>query len=409
MAITKNIETPTEKPEPRKPLEKKVKKGRRAYKQTTGLVRRDFTRKDGTIYQGDIWYMRYSIQDPKDPKKRKKMFVSTGTAVKEDAERMLNVRKAQVIENRHPDLKKDGTTFKDFVNNSYLPHCSDQESYDRKERLCKNLIEEFGNYNLSDITASMLSAHREKRKKAGNKVGTINRVLACIKHIYTVANMKEFKLVSDVKLAEIRSIKNKKEPAGRINYLSKAEVKTLLKKAEGSYLHQIIRWSINTGIRKGRTFQLTWNQIDVANGFIHLPVDKNGDRYDAPLHPKAMEVIKERLAVRKDDIPYVFYNEATLTRWFDAKKAWATLTKEAGLVDFHFHDMRHTFISWLVMSGADLKAVQQLAGHKSFAMTLRYTHLSPTHTMQAVNMLSYEEESDTQEPAETEPETEPKA
>ena len=332
------------------------------------------------------------------------MTVSTGTAVKEDAERMLNVRKAQVIENRHPDLRQtDGKTFKDFVLNSYLPHCSDQESYDRKERLCKNLIEEFGNFNLTDITASMLSEHRAKRKLAGNKVGTINRVLACIKHIFTVANMQEFKLVSDVKLAEIRSVKNGKELKGRINYLSKAEVKTLLAKAEGDYLHQIIRWSINTGLRKGRTFKLTWSMIDVDNGFIHLPVDKSGDRYDAPLHPKAMEVIRERLAVKQDDIPYVFYNENTLTRWFDVKKAWATLTKEAGLIDFHFHDMRHTFISWLAMAGADFKAIQQIAGHKTLAMTLRYAHLSPKHTMTAVNLLSYEEEPDTKEPVGTEP------
>jgi len=61
--------------------------------------------------------------------------------------------------------------------------------------------------------------------------------------------------------------------------------------------------------------------------------------------------------------------------------------KAAGLLDLHFHDLRHTFASRLVMAGVDIVTVKELMGHKTIAMTLRYAHLSPGHQRQAVERL----------------------
>lgn len=58
-----------------------------------------------------------------------------------------------------------------------------------------------------------------------------------------------------------------------------------------------------------------------------------------------------------------------------------------GINDFHFHDMRHTFASHLVMAGVDITTVSRLLGHKSLTMTLRYSHLAPAHMQKAVNIL----------------------
>jgi integrase len=72
----------------------------------------------------------------------------------------------------------------------------------------------------------------------------------------------------------------------------------------------------------------------------------------------------------------------------DPDSAFATAVRRAGITDFTFHDLRHTFASRLVMAGVDLATVKELMGHKHIAMTLRYAHLAPGHKRAAVEVLS---------------------
>ena len=74
-------------------------------------------------------------------------------------------------------------------------------------------------------------------------------------------------------------------------------------------------------------------------------------------------------------------------RYGNIRKAFEGARKRAGIVDFRFHDLRHTFASHLVMAGVDLKTVQELLGHKSFEMSLRYAHLSPEHKKAPLDIL----------------------
>ncbi len=96
---------------------------------------------------------------------------------------------------------------------------------------------------------------------------------------------------------------------------------------------------------------------------------------------------KALIAVPKNpESSYVFCNKDGAP-YGDIKKSFFTALKKAGIIDFHFHDLRHTFASQLVMSGVDLNTVRELLGHKSLEMTLRYSHLSPDHKKRAVDIL----------------------
>jgi len=84
--------------------------------------------------------------------------------------------------------------------------------------------------------------------------------------------------------------------------------------------------------------------------------------------------------------PWVFCKENGKP-YTNVRQSFKTAKRRGGIEDFHFHDLRHTFASRLVMGGVDLTTVKELLGHKSFKMTLRYAHLSPKHKRFAVEVL----------------------
>jgi integrase len=83
----------------------------------------------------------------------------------------------------------------------------------------------------------------------------------------------------------------------------------------------------------------------------------------------------------------VFFNPDTDLPYGDIKNAFNRACKNAEIKDFHFHDLRHTFASYLVMGGQDITTVKELLGHKTLTMTLRYSHLAPSHKVKAVDLL----------------------
>ena len=87
--------------------------------------------------------------------------------------------------------------------------------------------------------------------------------------------------------------------------------------------------------------------------------------------------------LRRVDSPYVFTDRKG-RRFGDVKKGFHAACRRAGIKDFMFHDLRHTFASHLVMAGVDITAIKELLGHKSLSMTLRYAHLSPGHMRPAI-------------------------
>jgi integrase len=143
--------------------------------------------------------------------------------------------------------------------------------------------------------------------------------------------------------------------------------------------------ALHTGMRKGEILSLVWDNVDLKHGFILLDKTKNGDRREIPINQTLKSVLQG--LVRRLDVPYVFFDEAKGRPYKDLKRSFSRACKLAGIKDFRFHDLRHTFASQLVMRGVDITTVSRLLGHKSLTMTLRYSHLSPNHMAKAVELL----------------------
>ena len=92
---------------------------------------------------------------------------------------------------------------------------------------------------------------------------------------------------------------------------------------------------------------------------------------------------------------YVFLSPRTGKQWVDFKKQFHAAVKGASIEDFRFHDTRHTFASHLVMAGVDIKTVQELLGHATLTMTMKYTHLAPDHRLKAIRILDSALQTDT--------------
>jgi integrase len=138
-------------------------------------------------------------------------------------------------------------------------------------------------------------------------------------------------------------------------------------------------------MRKGEIMGLRWDNIDLKAGFIHVTEDesmgqsvKNGEGRSIPIN-NTLRTVLDSLPVRID-------GGKLFTTAFHGD-CFVDALKRAKIRNFHFHDLRHTFASNLAMGGCDLATLKELLGHRTVAMTLRYSHLSGEHKRTAVKIL----------------------
>lgn len=158
------------------------------------------------------------------------------------------------------------------------------------------------------------------------------------------------------------------------------------------HIKPMVLLSMNTGMRQGEVFKLTWSNVNFETK--HLTVTgqtaKSGKVRHIPLNSEAFAVLEKWREQYANDIKFVFANRQGVP--FDnIKKGWAKILKAAEIEDFRWHDLRHHFASRLVMAGVNLNTVRELLGHSSYAMTLRYAHLSAGHKAEAVELLGLPE------------------
>jgi len=179
-----------------------------------------------------------------------------------------------------------------------------------------------------------------------------------------------------------------KENNQRVRFLSEEE-ETRLRDAIENDDWPMIVVALHTGLRQSEQFHLRWENVDFANGIITVPRSKNGETRRLPMNDTVREILRSRPSRLKSALVFPSQTGATPidTRNY-MHRAFTPALRRAGIDGFRWHDLRHTFASRLVMAGVDLRTVQELMGHKTIAMTLRYSHLSPAHQLAAVQRLN---------------------
>jgi integrase len=231
----------------------------------------------------------------------------------------------------------------------------------------------------------------EARAKLEKAVGkpkdeTISRrsVDICVARLKRMFNLSvDWGLMPTSPAARVRLFR---EDRRRVRYLTEEEETGLLD-ACSPQLRRVVLFALHTGMRRGEILGLRWQDVDSKNGVAVIPAEKAKGKRNRfiPLNSVALAVLDE-LPASLDRTALVFKNSEG-GEWDRLRKHWEYAVFAAGLEDFRFHDLRHTYASRLVMAGIDLAVLRELLGHRDFEMTLRYAHLAPSRLKAAVTVL----------------------
>jgi site-specific recombinase XerD len=243
----------------------------------------------------------------------------------------------------------------------------------------KRLLPHIGSARADRLTPHRIEDVLVVLRRQGLSQSTTNRfrsVIGCILGFGVSAGKFQVNPVKDVK--------KYRENAPRVRWLLKWE-EDALRKVLTSKVHEAeFDLALFTGMRRGEQFGLKWKDCHVERATLTV-YGKTAQR-----HVKANRAALEALEVLRESTGEAQYvspnNDGEKQR--DWSEWFREACEKAGVRDFHWHDLRHTFASRLVMEGVDLRTVQSLLGHKDIRMTMRYAHLAPSHLDAAVEKLS---------------------
>ena len=253
-----------------------------------------------------------------------------------------------------------------------------------------------GTLLLSDLSLSTIKKHKDdlkatpKERGGGERSGAdVNRTMAALSSALTFA-VKELEWLEENPIKRVRKFA---ESRGRVRYLSEKELPELLKACRASKnkdLPLAVLLALSTGARQAEVMNLHWKQIDLKAQTATLIDTKNGERRTLPIVGDALELLKERTKVRKidDDRLFPAGPRAKADAVADLRAPWEVALKAAKIEDFHWHDLRHTCASYMAMSGVSPVEMAKLLGHRTLAMTMRYSHLSPQRTIEVADGLA---------------------
>ncbi len=317
--------------------------------------------------RGNIYWVDYTGPDGRRARH------SANTTSKTEAEAILASLVTKVREGKFFDTRTETRTrFKDLLERARrYEEKIGRRSLDGFYKHYFNILERFfGEKYLEEINPALVEEFQFARAGEVSK-STANRSLAALRKVFNLGIRWGL-----VKANPVKQVEFFKEPRGRIRFLEKPEQEALLGQCQGR-LKDVVLVALRTGMRRGELLGLRKKDVDFQKGFIYLERTKSGQHRQIPIIPEVRAVLS-RLAFGLTDEEPLFRNRLGKP-YRDLRTPFQNAMARAGIRDFRFHDLRHTYASDLVMAGVDIFTVSKLLGHSSVQTTMIYAHLSPDH------------------------------
>lgn len=235
----------------------------------------------------------------------------------------------------------------------------------------KNWLRHDPRLHLDEVDRSLLARFVSARKDQGVTDTTIRRDIAFLGTVISMAISWGWTETNPITALSKKFLK---EAPPRTRFLTRAEFERLYAAASETLKPQLVL-AVETGMRKEELLGLTVDAIDLRRREIHLQETKTNAPRRVPLSDKAIATIADLLAKPGRPRTRFLFCKPDGTRILCNKKGFRAACDRAAIVDFRFHDLRHTFASWWVQSGGDLYKLSRVLGHRTLQMSARYGHL----------------------------------
>lgn len=316
------------------------------------------------------WYIRYQF--------RGKQFRQSGGPTKALAEMLLAQKKKEIYEKKLGIQKEPSTswtTAKDLflewaktnkAKGTYHMYLSCLATVEKQFPSIKRL-------HLDELESGDIESYKNNRIAMDVEGSTVNREVTSIKRVLSWSTEQNPPLLLPIN-NKIMGVKLFKENPGRIRFLTNEEIPKLLSQCKTPHLKMAVTLALETGLRIHGCLTLLWSEI--KDGIIVKKV-KGGTVVRVPVTNTLREALDEYRRDSRVMSKYVIPSPVNPSEHMgtDANFGFATALKNAGIEDFHFHDLRHTFATHFLMRGGDIRVLQELLGHSNITMTMKYTHV----------------------------------
>lgn len=319
----------------------------------------------GVYKRGEVWWISFTTPNGR------RIRQSAGTRDKTAAQELQDRLKVRYWEQQRLGVKPDRSWQEAAVR--WLKETSHKRSHRDDIAKLRYLDRYLGGLMLSQVTRDTVQEIGERKLDEASP-STANRYLALIRAILRRAR-DDWEWID-----HIPKVRLYREQGRRVRWITREQAARLLDELP-LHLRDMAEFTLATGLRQRNVSYLKWNQVDTARrvAWIHADESKSARAIGVPLNAGALAVLQRRAG---RDSEYVFtYQGRPVERC--STKAWHAALGRAGIDNFRWHDLRHTWASWHVQRGTSLQELMELGGWSTMDMVLRYAHLAADHLQAA--------------------------